>query len=161
MQTMRTRRLLAAVTAKALLVPSTVVLLCSTAAQADETCRSRLNQALQAPIDVSPCNLLVTTKGRVVGVKTEDSVYVRAEFAGYTTHYRLNIKTVSVETEQIQRGPSGFPITAKTLPDAKYFYYPFYTVTLGSAPSAMQPARMRMVCIDPTMFTSGPSKLRG
>ena len=121
------------------------------AAQANAECLDRLLASLTAPTDVSTCNLLSLTDGRVVAVRTEHGLFMQTKDGPTSTHYFIDARRKQIEATHFARRHT-YPPMDKALPDAKQYYYPFYGVHRSGM--ARAPQSMRFVCQLPSAFTA-------
>jgi hypothetical protein len=120
------------------------------AAHAGASCLDRLLASLEAPTDVSACNLLGLTDGRVVAVRTEHGLFVQTKDGTTSTHYFIDAKRRQIEASHFVRRHN-YPPMDRAQPDAKQYYYPFYGANRGGGMAAA-PKSMKFVCVDTTAF---------
>jgi hypothetical protein len=117
---------------------------------ANTSCLDRLLASLEAPTDVSACNLLGLTDGRVVAVRTQHGLFVQTKDGATSTHYFINAKRRQIEASHFVRRHT-YPPMDRAQPDAKQYYYPFYGAHRGGG-MAIAPKSMNFVCVDTTAF---------
>ncbi len=120
------------------------------AAHAYTDCLDRLLASLAAPTDVSVCNLLSLTDGRVVAVRTEHGLFVQTKDGKTSTHYLIDAKRHDIGAQHFARRHT-YPPMDRVQPDAKQYYYPFYGPRRGGGMSG-SPRSVKFVCQSSTKF---------
>jgi S-adenosylhomocysteine hydrolase len=91
------------------------MMLTSNASHAQTSCLDDLLASVTAATDVSACNLLSLTDGRVLAVKTEHGLFVQTKAGLNATHYFIDAKRMKIEASHFKRSNS-FPPMDRALP---------------------------------------------
>jgi hypothetical protein len=122
-------------------------------ANASDECVDALISSLKSKADVSECNLLLTTDGRVAAISSEDGVFVQSAKDGVITYYKLNPVLESLEVKKLVREPWTAEIFGEqTFPDPKSFYFPF-NITGKNEKHGTEPKSIGLFCPAQTEFS--------
>jgi hypothetical protein len=128
------------------------MMLTSNASPAQTSCLDDLLASVIAATDVSACNLLTLTDGRVLAVKTEHGLFVQTKAGLNATHCFIDAKRMKIEASHFKRSNS-FPPMDRALPDAKQHYYTFYGLQ-RSGSMRRAPKDIKFVCQRPDAFSA-------
>lgn len=116
-------------------------------AHADDDCRLRLQMSFDRPADVTDCDLVAMTDGRLVGVSTRFALFLRTRSGeAYSLH-----KVVKMVAHREK--PPGAPAPQRIerpgqFPEPGWFYQPFVPYMSSDEIAAAQEAG-HYVCLDP------------
>lgn len=121
-------------------------------AHADDGCRLRLQMSFDRPSDVTGCDFVAMTNGRLVAVQSRFALFVRTRLGeAYSLH-----KLVKMVAHGVKSSGAALPERIERLdqfPEVDWFYQPFVKYMSREEIEAAQQAG-QYVCLDPRRFSA-------
>lgn len=114
-----------------------------------EKCLESLRGVFHRTVDASNCPFIKLENGSFAGIQSDEGMFFVTIDGEKTIYYWINTQTDTVIVKESNQKPWRRPITGRqTFPDAKYFYYPFFSPG-GELQDLKAPSKMKIVCPQP------------